>query len=202
MSLHVTSDELVDLLEGGSTERAAAHLETCEACRRQLAGLRAMMSRAAEVEVPEPSPLFWDHLSARVRERIAAQDAPRSHWKVPAPARWTLLPVAGALAVAVLLAVSVARRPAPPAPAVEGAGAQAPGAGVERPALQSLDAPDDPLLALVADLTGEIGWEGAIEAGLGTDVGGLDGAIGTLTENERRELQRLLTEALGRKPDA
>jgi len=70
---------------------------------------------------------------------------------------------------------------------------------VELPALQSLDASDDPLLALVADLTGEIGWEGAIEAGLGTDV---DGAIGTLTENERRELQRLLTEALGRKPEA
>ncbi len=39
-----------------------------------------MMSVAAEVEVPEPSPLFWDHLSARVGEAVAAEQAPRRSW--------------------------------------------------------------------------------------------------------------------------
>ena len=35
------------------------------------------MSTAAQAEVPEPSPLFWDHFSARVRDAVAAEGAPR-----------------------------------------------------------------------------------------------------------------------------
>ena len=31
-------------------------------------------------EVPEPSPLFWNHLSARVRDAVAVEPIPRAWW--------------------------------------------------------------------------------------------------------------------------
>ena len=67
--MHLKDDELVDLAEGARPESSAPHLASCEPCRRQVRDLRALMSVAAGVDVPEPSPLYWDHMSARVRER-------------------------------------------------------------------------------------------------------------------------------------
>ena len=63
-------------------------------------GLPAQLARAArddggvaEVEVPEPSPLFWDHLSARVRDAVAAEPARRWWSGVRSWPRW-LMPAA------------------------------------------------------------------------------------------------------------
>ena len=75
MTRHLSPDHLIDLAEGTRPESSAPHLESCEACRRQLADMRAMMSAASEVAVPEPSPLFWDHLSERVRQAVALEAA-------------------------------------------------------------------------------------------------------------------------------
>ena len=76
--MHLTPEELIDVAEGGP---AAPHLQTCEACRHQIVTLRATMSAVADLEVPEPSPLFWAHLSQQVRRRgrrggITADDVP------------------------------------------------------------------------------------------------------------------------------
>src|SRR6266851_8000309 len=73
--MHLNADELVDLAEGARPESSAPHLAACPQCRAQLDDLRAMMSAAAGVDVPEPSPLFWDHFSQRVHDAIAAEDA-------------------------------------------------------------------------------------------------------------------------------
>src|SRR5689334_13377184 len=35
-----------------------------------------------EVDVPEPSPLFWDHLSQRVRTAVASEPVPQPRWAV------------------------------------------------------------------------------------------------------------------------
>ncbi len=52
-----------------SIRRRAAHLETCAACREQAAALaRDARATRRAVDVPEPSPLFWEHFSARVRD--------------------------------------------------------------------------------------------------------------------------------------
>src|SRR5215471_16146260 len=74
---HLHPNELIDLAEGTRPQSAAPHLLACESCRRQLAEARALIAAAATVEVPEPSPLFWDHLSARVREAVLTEGAPR-----------------------------------------------------------------------------------------------------------------------------
>ncbi|HMJ87729.1 MAG TPA: hypothetical protein VK504_31355, partial [Vicinamibacterales bacterium] len=82
--MHLQPDELIDLAEGTRAESSATHLAECAVCRLQLEELKAMLSTAADVDVPEPSPLFWDHFSARVRQAVDAEGAPRrSFWTWP-----------------------------------------------------------------------------------------------------------------------
>jgi hypothetical protein len=209
---HLGPDELIDLAEGVRAEGDAPHLASCGACRGQLAELRAALltlsgvSAAEAADVPEPSPLFWDHFSARVREAVAAEGSPRRHgrwglfsaWSRP---RWLgPVPLAGACA---MIAVAVALTsyflapgvPEPPASGIESA--------MDGATLPVLGAADDPTLSLVADLTADLDLDGAGEAGLtaSAHVGGADDVVSMLTEDERRELQRLLKEELA-KPHA
>ena len=111
MTPHLSSDELVAALDGGSHSAEAAHLAECAECRAALLALEAMANdvRAASA-VPEPSPLFWDHLSERIREATVQAPAPgvRSWWlAIGRP-----LTAAGAIAAVVLLVV-IARQPSP-----------------------------------------------------------------------------------------
>ncbi|MEO7275422.1 MAG: hypothetical protein ABIX28_18930 [Vicinamibacterales bacterium] len=77
---HLSSEELVDHLDGGLPPARAAHLETCRACRTEAEELTGVLARTAPArEVPEPSPLFWAHFSARVRNGLAGSAAPT--WK-------------------------------------------------------------------------------------------------------------------------
>src|SRR4051812_25341843 len=97
--MHLQPGEFVDLAEGTRTASSAPHLAGCEACRQQLAELKAMMSAASDVAVPEPSPLFWEHFSARVREAVEEDGVPaRSFWTWPRVA----MPLAAAMAALVL----------------------------------------------------------------------------------------------------
>src|SRR2546422_2820335 len=94
--MHLAPEEMIDLAEGARAEAAVPHLQSCEACRQQIGALRATMSAVVDVpgaNVPEPSPLFWDHLSRRVREAVAAEGTPGSRfpgwrWKTALPASW------------------------------------------------------------------------------------------------------------------
>jgi len=74
--MHLSPDALVDLAERTANDADVPHLRTCERCRRQLDELRTMMSAAADVDVPEPSPLFWQHFSSRVQEAVSAEGQP------------------------------------------------------------------------------------------------------------------------------
>src|SRR5438876_689846 len=111
---HVKPEQFVDLAEGTLPETAVPHLAACEACRRELADLRAMMSEASGVDAPEPSPLFWDHLSARVREVVAEETARPRTWRERVLQPLVLVPsLAAALAIA-LIAVLFPRTPLTP----------------------------------------------------------------------------------------
>src|SRR5215472_16218404 len=78
--MHLTPDELIDVADGTRRESSLPHLAACDICRRQVADLRAVMSRVAAIEVPDPSPLFWQHFSMRLRDAIAAEPA-GSGWR-------------------------------------------------------------------------------------------------------------------------
>ena len=199
---HLTPAELIDLAEGARPEASVPHLEACAACRAQVDEVRATMSAVAEIDAPEPSPLFWDHLSARVRETIAAEqdlasplsgvrrvtDAMGASWRGWRPV-WVV-----ALAVLVAAAGLVIRTNQPSttsAPAAEVAAISEPSAEVAAP-------DDDPSFSLVADLAADLDWESAREAGLTTHVGADDDAVGQFTDGERRELRRLLQGELSR----
>src|SRR5262249_976462 len=73
---HLSVAELVDIAEGVRRASEIPHLQACDACRDQLLDLQATMAAVREIDVPPPSPLFWDHLSARVHEAVRTDGAP------------------------------------------------------------------------------------------------------------------------------
>ena len=204
--MHLTPEELIDLAEGARAEAAAPHLQSCEVCRHQIAVLRSAMSAVADAPggpggpggiVPEPSPLFWDHLSQRVREAVAAEETPASafvgwRWGMALPGSWRAWAMAGAAAAVVIsIYVTVPRTLTPPSGARGGAAAVS-------AALEPFGAADDPSLALVADLTEQMDPQTIAETGWSSHVGAVDEVVASLTDDERLELQRLLKEELAK----
>jgi len=199
--MHLTPEQLVDIAEGTQPQALAlndveGHLASCEACRRQLADLRSMMAAVAEDEVPEPSPLFWDHFSARVNDAVAAE--PRGwDWS------WARLrmPIALAASAVLVIAVLGVRLIAPhesvaPPSSVVFVAEPPPASAGETLATEVTD----PSLALVADLTEDIGWDEARDAGL-APRGSAEYAVTHLSEGELRQLRDLLQEAMASSSD-
>jgi hypothetical protein len=197
--MHLSPDELIDLAEDARAEAAVPHLQSCEVCRHQVVALRATMSTAAGIDVPEPSPLFWDHLSHRVREGIDREEVPaaRPAWRaLAARGSWRGWTIAGvAAAVIVSIYVTTPRTLTRPWPRFlqSRSGAAAPSAP-----LKSLGAADDPSLTLFADLTEQIDPQAIAEIGWSSHASTVDEVVGTLTEDERLELRRLLKEELAK----
>jgi hypothetical protein len=93
---HLSRDERLLAVDGALEASRAGHLAACGACHAEVEALRHVVDRVRAVDVPEPSPLFWDHLAARVGEAIAQEPRP-----APAIAWWS--PRLGWAAVAVLI---------------------------------------------------------------------------------------------------
>lgn len=209
--MHVTIDELVDIAEGARPESAAPHLAGCEPCRAQLREVRAMMSAARDADVPEPSPLFWDHLSARVSEAVAEDTRLKGSRSFDGDSRSfvdRLTALLGArtfqasvaVAAALLIAVVLGSRSATPvrvstpvARVVLGSDAPAAPELLDDPA-----AAEDAALTLVAILTDAADLETKREAGL-TSRGSAEHAVTHLSDGELRELRRLLKQEMTKK---
>ena len=194
--MHLTPDELIDVAEGTRRESSLPHLATCGVCRRQVADLRAVLSSVAPIDVPEPSPLFWQQFSIRVRDAIAADPA-GSGWRWVWTRFRTPLVLAAAPAVLVLCVLAarvIAPRlmPSHAATASLASGVPAAGQGAARDTLVV----DDPSFELVADLTGPIDLDAAKEAGL-AEQGSAEHAVTHLSQGELQELHRLLKQELG-----
>jgi hypothetical protein len=209
--MHLSPEELVDLAEGARLEASAPHLRSCDACRRHVADLRAAMTTAAGVEAPEPSPLFWEHFSARVRAAVAVEEAPaaRAWWKSVPWAAAAGLATAAAVVLAAYVTMSSLQSPqsqlspAPSGrvipPAVTATVAEPVAVLEENPApLEPLGAADDPSLSIVAGLTSQLGPAAAADTSW-NHVGAVDEAVSNLTAGERVELRRLLAEALAKR---
>jgi hypothetical protein len=189
---HLTPAEFVDAAEGRLASDRQHHVDQCEACRREVATLASLLREARSAPVPEPSPLFWEHLSTRVRQAVQAEGPPRARGE-SAPLRWPALVPLGALATVVVLMVAsvpqgreeMASSPAPPMASVP----------VESPALAS--SPDLEWTALV-ELVGPLDWETAGAAGLALSPGDAEVGVLDLSEDERQELSRLIAGELAR----
>jgi hypothetical protein len=199
--MHLSPEELIDLVEGARAEADAPHLQSCEVCRHQVAALRTTMSAVADADLPEPSPLFWDHLSQRVREAVTAEARRPSRlggwqWGTALPGAlsgsWRAWAVAGvAAAVVISIYVTAPRTSMPPSGARDGAAAAA-------APLEPFGAADDPSLALFADLTEQMDPLSITDAGWSSPVGAVDEVVASLTAAECLELQRLLKEELAK----
>jgi hypothetical protein len=206
---HLTPEQFVDIADGAIADADVPHLATCVECRQQLAGMRAIMAEAAGHDaVPEPSPLFWDRLSARVHNAVAEEPGPRS-WRDLLAQPWVLVPsLAGALVAALFIVLltrpALAPPPVPPPTTMSTTSVAAPRDGVDRasatvvePSLPPLGVADDPQLGLVAEYGTTFDWDEMADeiavAGPGTSS---DALVGALTVEEQRELQRLLADEM------
>ena len=188
---HLTRDELVDLAEGILPSARRAHVDSCPACREQGEELSALLGDARAVVVAEPSPLFWEHFSGRVRQAIAEEPVAPLAW--PRWLQWpVLVPVAG-LALLVLALVTAVPQPSP----VESLVAEN---HPERAAAADADAEVavDSAFAFILESVGPLDLDTAQEAGIASGPGSADRAALHLTADEQDELVRLLQAELAR----
>jgi hypothetical protein len=200
-STHLSGDALVELAQAGESH---PHVAECDRCRRAFEDVRDALNLVRAEQVPEPSPLFWDHLSARVHEAVQ-HEAPLR----PRRAVWFTTPrwrsaVAVALTVLVVAVVARALRPAG-APASRPGPAQTTQLPVavpetsrtaqEPPTEESTDAS----WTLVTELASNADLDTTTRAeGFALQPGAAERAALQLTPDEQRELVRLLQAAVER----
>jgi hypothetical protein len=183
--IHLSSDELVDAAEGTLGPDRRAHLAECAACAGEIERLRLTLGEARSATAPEPSPMFWDHFSARVRRRIASEALPSSPWS-----DWFRWPVVAPIAALVALVLGLA--------------ALMPRERVEPATVAVVTAPENAIdvasvgeqaWAMVSETVGPLDLDAAHEAGL-VRLGDAERAALTLSDAERRELLRLLQQEM------
>jgi hypothetical protein len=203
---HLTEAELVDLVDGALVPSRRTHVEACDRCRSAEAELREILARAGDVEIPEPSPLFWEHFSARVHAGVHDADTSEpSRWFGPAGNPMWLASGKWALAGAVLtlLLVAVVWRASAPAPGrvapTSTASVSSAGSNAEPDVLapnelvdDAFDPDTDEAWALVRTVADDVSWDDAAAEGMEVRPGSAERAMVTLSVDERSELVRLL----------
>lgn len=188
---HLTDAQMADAAERQADPPMSTHLAGCAACTAKVAQLRAILDSVAANEIPEPSPLFWEHFAAGVNAGIDEPQPARS-WLSPAALAWL-----GAAAVVLLSVIGYyATRPTfdtvPAAPAV---------ALGETPALSDPAADDveqDEAWAVMRSLALDLHYDDARDAGVLPRPGSVERAATELSEAERAELVRLIQVELKR----
>ena len=198
----LTPDEFVDLVDGALAADREAHLATCATCAATATDVREALAAALSADVPEPSPLFWPGVNARVQAAVAESAA--TGWRA-----WlrldVLVPIAGLALVVMAIASAIdAVSPAGPGTSdvtwtiTDGARSFEVADGVvDEPAAEAAVSTADDALAMMADLASTLpegGWDA-----LGvTRLPDLDIAAAALTADERDALAALLQSAVER----
>jgi hypothetical protein len=193
---HLSRPEFVDLIESRATLPAerVRHAEGCERCRAEAEMLRATRLMASDDAVPEPSPLFWDHFSARVAEHVRNEPvpAPSAGWTVRPFATWAVAAMVAVLLITTALWRTTLHAPAPLVPVQ---------AAAEPPVVVADtgdDLENDEAWAVVRVATADLAWEDVTDAGLAAHPGDVEDAALQLNAAERVELVRLLNADLKR----
>ncbi len=192
---HLSSEEFIDLLDGVLPTARAAHLQTCGPCRTEAESLTGVVARTSEArDVPEPSPLFWAHLSSRVRAGLGAPIA--RTWKElvwwPASA-W----VAGVASVVLMLLVSQSSFQ-PVAPAGLTLAPRHAAVAQLTPMDGSDDLDTDQAWAVVRTIADDAGDDAAHDAGIATRADAAERMTQELSSREKSELAALLAGELKR----
>lgn len=182
---HLTPDERLALIESADAP-SHPHLLACACCRAEVEEGRAALGEARLSEVPEPSPLFWEHLSAGVSERVAADPGTRRPFRVA----WRMLIPTAVGVAAVLFAVWIDRE------ATRGPVAPLP---VPASSAETTAGPigDDESWSMLAQLAGELDVD-TLSDSLGTsEATGANDAVYQLNVQEQASLAELLQAETG-----
>jgi hypothetical protein len=198
---HLSEQRLLELLDGETPDEG--HLNVCPACRERFDTLRRLMGLLREDPIPEPSPLFWQHLSDRVRLAIEHESAENNEdaatfvsWRTW---RWRWA-VAGAAAVMAAAVIVMSQRGRTVDHMTEGA-RSVPVVGLNAEVEDlSWSAPADDSWAMVVGLAEGLDFESAADAGLVVRPGSIDQALLRLSAEERRELAGIIRAELDRSP--
>ena len=104
---------LLAFIEGELTQRkrgkVALHVAVCPACASALRGLQQTLHMVQAMDVPEPSPAFWEAFGTTLHQRIRRAEAVHSgHHRFPIRDLFLLpKPVLAAAAVSLILASSL-----------------------------------------------------------------------------------------------
>jgi hypothetical protein len=193
MIMHLSDDALLALAETGDRH---PHLERCASCRARVDTAREALVALQAAPVPQPSPLFWDHFSARVRDAVAAEGAPRRRWALAWDAAWK-----PALAVGLTVCVLAASwslgvfAPRDGRQATARSAHAVAGPAAEGDAARSVDAvaiEGDRAWDVVVEVAGRLDVESAVAAGYGLRPGSAGEAVLALSPTEQREFVRLM----------
>lgn len=193
---HLSPEQLVDVAEGTGEAAHAEHAASCEACRSSVDGLRAAIALASADPPPEPSPIVWEHLAARIGAAVRREPQARGGWNAW---KWRLAPVGAAAVVVTAVGFGVTFWPAQaPHRAEQAAAASQPADEARAVPVSAGEAapPDDASWLLVSDLSADVAFDEAEAAGALT--GAADRALLQLNESERVELARLLRDEMAR----
>ncbi|MEX1126934.1 MAG: hypothetical protein WD227_09470 [Vicinamibacterales bacterium] len=192
---HLDDTQLVDAVDGRLDAATAAHAEACDTCGARVTEMREALRGLAAVDVPEPSPLFWDHFPSRVSRAIDAAAAPQ-RWFTPARLVW-----GSAAALIVVLLLLLPSRVMSPA----GEGRQENAGDSTSTMLNDLepwptsdDLDADEAWALMRIVAEDIDYEDARQIGVAPRAGSIERAAMELSDGERAELARLIEQELKR----
>jgi hypothetical protein len=182
---HLSRSDLLDLLD----EPAAAathrlHLKSCEACRGMVASLRATLADVRREDAPEPSPLFWDHFTARVAEAIREESpAARNHSRLG----WFGGPAAGWTSAALLILLGMTT-------VISRVTLHAPTPVVRTGVVGMSESPElDQNWVEVREAARNLSWDATQAAdAIGADPGTAEQVVMELNAEERAELARLI----------
>jgi hypothetical protein len=197
---HFSPSEFVDFAEGTLAPARAAHADGCDDCRAQGALIRDAIRATATSEIPEPSPLFWEHFSARVREGVAAE-APHTAWSWLGGRQSIRLAAAIAIVVAVVSTAWLMREPKVsrvPVPATQQQAASTPVVGHSADLDAGIDADNAEVWAVLTAAASDMAIEEARAAGMKPHPAAVDRAVQGMTTAELAELGRLLQSEIKR----
>lgn len=192
MTRHLTPEELVDLAEGTLSPGRAAHADGCRHCREEADEIDVLAAEARRLTVPEPSPLFWRHLSERIAAGRASSRASHSEgWQWWGMRTVTAAVVAALLVVAVVVGLPLRERPREDQ-TVAGVRDDA---VINRAPIGTGQGPaptDEPAWDLLLTVADTVEWKDGESDRWLVDPSTVEGAVSRLSAAERRDLVRFL----------